>query len=975
MVVHFSGCSGTAPISPPGSAGADEPIVRVLHAPIQGRGLPGSIDQIRFVGRNSAGLLLYGPDVRTAQPEIELEGVPIEVTVLELHYLTRGELEGYFAAGINLSAGSQLIDNPPWALLDELTGLEITPASVTVPAGTQTELDVVGDFQDGTRMLLTTIVAWSSQDSQIASASSDISQPGVVQGVSFGFTRAVASLRSHSAECAVTVNDTPLQSIRVEPVNSTISIGLTQQYQATAVFTDGREADVTSTVEWSSSAPEVGTIAPGGLLTGVSEGRAVVVAALGTVRGTTNLRVSDAALLSLAIQPQSSSPLGVTVQFQATGTFSDGSTRDVTNQVRWESSNPDGLLVAFGGLAQSFTVGTYTVTASLFGLNTSSQLTVTPATVVEIFVLAPPPGSAPAGREVQFTALGRFSDGTALEITQLVTWSTSDSNLATASNAPVPAGLVRGLLAGNVDVLATLNGVQGSAPFEVTAAVLDFIQVTPANGVLDYETATTRQMTATGVWTDGSQQDLTATALWNSSDPQTVGVDASGLATAVDRGRVLLSARSDGVTGNTELTVRSGTLTALAVEPGIDPLTAVGATRRFRAFGQFAGSSLSPTGEATDLVTWSTDDQAVATQSNSATTAGVATGVSEGNCLVTATDPVTGVNASRTLHVNYFLYLLGQAGELVGRDIDLIAQTSMPTPNFAYISTNPVKVQVDPTGRYLVLVDGGFIGIALIDPATGALAFTDVENVLAFSSAVRNLAFEPRGRWFYVTGDNDQLYHFSFNAVTGQAALVQNSGGFLVNTTGLAVHPNSRFVALANGAAQGVFQVNPDTGQFIQVTNFFNPGTQTNATWEFYPGETILYGDYAVTFIDPAIGGAAFLGFVISGGPQVSLAKIGLQRYLFSPNTSNRNVLAYLVGNPAVEPATLTPMPGSPYPTGGNNPASGGTPLATVVHPSQGTLFVVTNLDIEWHSISDRLSLILRDPLAISPAASAAGTP
>lgn len=588
LLLVLAGCSGQAPSQPSGAAAPDEPIVRIEHELVSGRGLPGSITHLRFVGRNAQGRLVYGPETRAAAARIELVGVPLEARQLELHYLTGSELEGFFVVAIDMSAGNQLISNPSWRSLDDLTGLEIAPSSATVPVGTQTELGVVGVFRDGARLLLTTIVAWSSRDEQIATVSQEILQPGVVQGVSFGFTRALASLRNLSAECPLTVNDTPLQTLRVQPVNSTLSVGLTQQYQATAVFADGREVDVTSTVDWSSSDPEVGAIEPAGLLTGVAEGRAVIVAALGPVRGTTNLRVSDAALLSLAIQPDnSSSPLGVPVQFQATGTFSDGSTRTLTDQVRWQSSSTD-LLVAFSGLAQSFAVGTYTVTASLFGVTTSTQLNVTPATVVELLVLTAA-GSAPAGREVQCTAVGQFSDGTVVDVTQLVTWSTSDSNVATASNAPAPAGRVRGLQTGPVQVLATLNGVEGSAPFQVTAAVLDFIQVTPTNGVLVYETSITRQMTATGVWTDGSQQDLTASAQWSTSDPQTVGIDASGLASALDRGRVLVSARSGAVTGNTELTVRSGTLTALTLEPGIDPLTAVGATRRFRAFGTFVG--------------------------------------------------------------------------------------------------------------------------------------------------------------------------------------------------------------------------------------------------------------------------------------------------------------------------------------------------------------------------------------------------
>jgi hypothetical protein len=93
-------------------------------------------------------------------------------------------------------------------------------------------------------------------------------------------------------------------------------------------------------------------------------------------------------LSSIAVTPANPS-LGVsaTQQFTATGTFSDKTTRDMTNFVTWTSSNT--LVAVIGpnsnvsppvgttpGLAQALATGTTTITASSAGVSGSTTLTV-----------------------------------------------------------------------------------------------------------------------------------------------------------------------------------------------------------------------------------------------------------------------------------------------------------------------------------------------------------------------------------------------------------------------------------------------------------------------------------------------------------------------------------------------------------------------------------------------------------------------
>jgi len=95
--------------------------------------------------------------------------------------------------------------------------------------------------------------------------------------------------------------------------------------------------------------------------------------------GGANLTVTGAPLRSIEVLPTSASvPVGRTQQFTARGSYSDGSTRDVTSSVTWTSSNTSIATVSSSGLATGVAIGgPITLTAILMGMSDTAQLTVT----------------------------------------------------------------------------------------------------------------------------------------------------------------------------------------------------------------------------------------------------------------------------------------------------------------------------------------------------------------------------------------------------------------------------------------------------------------------------------------------------------------------------------------------------------------------------------------------------------------------
>ena len=95
-----------------------------------------------------------------------------------------------------------------------------------------------------------------------------------------------------------------------------------------------------------------------------------------------------AELVSIAVTPANPTiALGEKQQFNATGTYSDGSTRDITTTVTWTSSNTSVATIDATGLASSVAEGTTNITATLNGITSPAQtLTVTTGPVPKDYI-------------------------------------------------------------------------------------------------------------------------------------------------------------------------------------------------------------------------------------------------------------------------------------------------------------------------------------------------------------------------------------------------------------------------------------------------------------------------------------------------------------------------------------------------------------------------------------------------------------
>jgi uncharacterized protein YjdB len=333
---------------------------------------------------------------------------------------------------------------------------------------------------------------------------------------------------------------------------------------------------------------------------------------------------------------------GHSQQYKATGKYSDSTTKDLTTEVAWSSSDAAVATIdASKGLAAAVANGAATISASLDdnGTKVTGKAALTVAETGKLMSIAVTPANPQLakGTSQELVATGTYEKGATNDITSQVAWLSSDTKILT-----VVGGLMTAVEVGKVTVSASLEGVTGKTDVTVTPAVLMSIQVTSPDAWV--AKGLPEQFTATGIFDDDTKQDLTKQVVWASSTPN-VTIAAGGIATAAAEGPATVSATMMGITGSLDFWVTSAQLTTVVVTP-FSPSIAKGTKIAFSATGILTDNTYK---NLTPFVEWASSDKGVATISGVLMYQGVATAVDAGTTSISAT--YKGITGAATLTV------------------------------------------------------------------------------------------------------------------------------------------------------------------------------------------------------------------------------------------------------------------------------------------------------------------------------------
>ena len=303
---------------------------------------------------------------------------------------------------------------------------------------------------------------------------------------------------------------------------------------------------------------------------------------------------------------------------------------DVASDVRAEAGGPDtGRDVALAEVGRP-EVGRPDV---LPPIDAQRDAPVDAAPTLTSIEISPPNPILVTGTTLPVVITAVYSDGSTKDVS-----SSSTVTSSAAAYVSVSGTTLTGVHPGTATITATYQGKTATATVTVVDTTLQSISI---QTVAPVPVGQTVNLVATGVFADGSKQDVTSQATWTSSDPTIASVGdtatTKGQVTGVAAGTVTVTATiqtSTGpVSGTVQITVVAKKITSIGITPA-QPILQKGVTQAFKATAVYDDNS---TGDVTQQATWSTDDASVLSVVATGATAGLATAKAAGSTTITAT--------------------------------------------------------------------------------------------------------------------------------------------------------------------------------------------------------------------------------------------------------------------------------------------------------------------------------------------------
>ena len=337
--------------------------------------------------------------------------------------------------------------------------------------------------------------------------------------------------------------------VELNATQTSFAVGVSQLVEGVATFSEGEPRSASSTSStWSSDDESIATVDIFGVVTGVGEGTTTIKALYNGaqnaegefVTGIIEITITPAEVVEIQLYSEVNTvALGVDVQYQVFATYSDETNDELdSNDITWTSSNPtvaeiDGLT----GIAETLSAEETTISVNFQGLQSSSLLTVTNATLVSLTVSPEIPGetSVPAGYTFNFTAEGTYSDDSTGPMTDKVTWLSLNHTFLEAIE---PKGTFRGLSSGNAGVRATFGTIMDEIPVTVTSEILLSVDIESDQD--SFHIGLRSQLTARGYFSSSINKVITDedNINWESDNTDFATVDSDGMLTAVGLGKV-----------------------------------------------------------------------------------------------------------------------------------------------------------------------------------------------------------------------------------------------------------------------------------------------------------------------------------------------------------------------------------------------------------------------------------------------------
>jgi subtilisin family serine protease len=145
-----------------------------------------------------------------------------------------------------------------------LARVTVSPSSPSIPAGSQQQFTALAVYSDGSSAAITTECAWASSNTSVLTIAAGT---GLANALAAGTSTVTAAYHGTQGITPVTVTSPALpmvESVLVTPQSPAIAAGASQQFTATANYSDGSTQNVTASAAWGTSDASVVAITSGG---------------------------------------------------------------------------------------------------------------------------------------------------------------------------------------------------------------------------------------------------------------------------------------------------------------------------------------------------------------------------------------------------------------------------------------------------------------------------------------------------------------------------------------------------------------------------------------------------------------------------------------------------------------------------------------------------------------------------------------
>ena len=393
-----------------------------------------------------------------------------------------------------------------------LTHIHLVPAyTVELPKGTTKTYKVWAYYDDSTAKDVTALSTLSIEDTSIATIETSGEFRGRVHAIEVGDTLVKAQYKEQTDTAPLKVISPNLQSIKIIPDgNISVPTDTEDNFRAIAYFSDGSNKDVTSLAIWNTTNSEIVSIIPsgtdGGLAYAVSAGDANITASYKSkMSDSTTVRVVGKTIKFVQIEPNNETIFeNEEMQYRVFVIYDDYTQKDVSDQVRIQSLNPDIAIADSKNILHGVHEGTAELTVTYDGVKSEREfIHVVQEPISYTIEVLPHSVTVPLNTEGNFKAIKHNNDGTQEDITSSVTWTSSDTSIVDIN----ATGYAQAKATGFSNINVTDGIVSSDANVNVASKSVNNIQITPNN--ISIGINETIQYEVTVIYDDYTLEDVT----------------------------------------------------------------------------------------------------------------------------------------------------------------------------------------------------------------------------------------------------------------------------------------------------------------------------------------------------------------------------------------------------------------------------------------------------------------------------------